>query len=100
MAGKMLNAHIFHCHDWQTAIIPFLLKNTKENIKTKTFLTIHNLGYQGVYPASMVNKLLETNFSEEVNCLKIGILNADFITTVSPNYAKEILTKEFSSIYL
>ena len=96
MVGKMLNAHILHCHDWHTAIIPFLLKNTKENIKVKTLLTIHNLGYQGIYSAPVVNKLLETNFSKKVNCLKIGIINTNFITTVSPTYAKEILTKEFS----
>ena len=94
--GKLLNVDIFHCNDWQTAIIPFLLKREENNTKVKTILTIHNLGYQGAYSTRIVNKLLGTDFSEGDNCLKIGILNSDIITTVSPTYAKEILTKEFS----
>jgi len=89
--AKILKIDILHCHDWHTAIVATLPKN--KNIKT--LLTIHNLQYQGIYPSEIVNKLLGTNFSGEVNCLKEGILNADFINTVSPNYAKEILTSEY-----
>ena len=92
--GKLLKIDILHCQDWHTAIIPFLLKQNSQN-KIKTILTIHNLGYQGIYSAQVANQLLGTNFSDEVNCLKLGILNADIITTVSSNYSKEILTKEF-----
>ena len=95
--GKLLNIDIFHCQDWHTAIIPLLLKKQKARRKIKTILTIHNLCYQGIYPSQTVNKLLELDLgvAGEVNCLKLGILNADIITTVSPNYSKEILTKEF-----
>ncbi|MDI6883211.1 MAG: glycogen/starch synthase [Patescibacteria group bacterium] len=88
-----LSLDILHCHDWHVGIVPFLIK--KEKRKIKTLLTIHNLGYQGIYPPEIVNQLLKTNFSEEVNCLKEGILKADFINTVSPNYAKEILTEKY-----
>jgi len=91
--AKILKFDILHCHDWHTAIIPFLLK--KEGTKIKTLLTIHNLQYQGIYSFSVFNRLLNTEFREDVNCLKEGILNADFINTVSPNYAKEILTPEY-----
>ena len=91
-AAKMLKINILHCNDWHTAIVASLLKI--KNIKT--LLTIHNLQYQGIYSTEIVNKLLGTNFSGEIiNCLKQGILNADFINTVSPNYAKEILTSEY-----
>ena len=95
LISKLLKVKIIHCHDWQTAIVPFLIDNEKENIKTKTVLTIHNLGYQGIFPSSAVNQLLGTKFSEKVNSLKVGIAKTDIITTVSPTYAKEILTKEF-----
>ena len=86
-------ASILHCHDWHVAIIPYLVKTQK--LPFKTLLTIHNLAYQGRYPASLVNKILNTNFEREINCLELGILNADIINTVSPTYAKEILTKKF-----
>ena len=91
--AETMNFDIIHCNDWHTALIPFLIK--QENKKIKTVLTIHNLGYQGIYPKKLINSLLKTNFSQEVNSLKIGIQNADFITTVSPSYAKEILTPEY-----
>jgi starch synthase len=92
--AKFMKADILHCHDWHTAIIPFLVK--KEGVKIKTLFTIHNIGYQGIYSAEIVNKFLDTDFPKKnVNCLKLGILNADFINTVSPSYSKEILTSEY-----
>lgn len=93
--AKFLNVDVLHCHDWHTALVPYLIK--KEHLSIKTILTIHNLEYQGIYSTIIVNQLLGTDFSEEINCLRLGILNADLITTVSPNYAKEILTKEFGA---
>ena len=86
-------ASILHCHDWHVAIIPYLVKT--QGLPFKTLLTIHNLAYQGQYPASLINKIFKTNFKGRVNCLELGILNADIINTVSPTYAKEILTKKF-----
>jgi len=92
--SELVKANILHCQDWHTAIAPFLIKKGK--LKLKTLLTIHNLAYQGIYPTRIVNKLLGTGFKgKEVNCLKLGILNADFINTVSPNYSKEILKPKY-----
>lgn len=92
--SQLNKIQIIHCHDWHTSIIPFLIKKERKDIKA--LLTIHNLAYQGIYPAKIVNDLLETNFpGQSVNCLKMGILNADLISTVSHNYAQEILTKEY-----
>lgn len=91
--AQLIKADILNCHDWHTAITPFLVK--KKGVKIKTLLTIHNLGYQGKYSHKIVNNLLGTDFSQKVNCLKSGIMNANFINTVSPTYAKEILTPKF-----
>lgn len=91
---QLIKADIIHCQDWHVSLAPFLVK--EEGFKNfKTLLTIHNLGYQGIYPSNIVNKLLGTDFTQDVNCLKLGIFNADLISTVSPNYAKEILTPEY-----
>ena len=69
-----------------------------------TCLTIHNLAYQGIFPAAAfaLTNLPEefftmegAEFYEQLNCLKAGIAFADAITTVSPRYAREITTEEF-----
>lgn len=103
---------IFHLHDWQTSIGAPLIKfyYNKEGIflKSRTLLTIHNLSYQGLYSPDLLQRAglsIEPLFKQEalqdprrwelINLLKGGIIFADFITTVSPTYAKEILTREF-----
>jgi len=99
---------VIHCNDWQTALIPVYIK-TKfaddhfyKNIKT--VFTIHNLGYQGLFPkeempiTGLDDKLFSVDgleFYGKVNLLKGGLLFSDKITTVSPTYAKEIQAKEF-----
>lgn len=97
---------IVHVHDWQTAIVPALILNQKnhegwEN-PPRTCLTIHNLAYQGIFPASafaLTNLPREffsiegAEFYGQLNCLKAGIVFADVITTVSPRYAREITTE-------
>lgn len=93
--AKILGAKILHCHDWHTALAPFLVK--RRNYKVKTILTIHNLEYQGRYEAALVNRILSTDFSGDFNCLRQGISDADFITTVSPTYSREILTEKFGA---
>ena len=80
---------IIHCNDWHTGLIPYLIKEKyqdSEKVKDiKTMLTIHNLKFQGVFDlGGMV-----------VNFMKIGIVFADRITTVSKAYAEEITTPEF-----
>lgn len=107
---KVVNfpADIIHCNDWQTTLIPVLLKTSRKNDSfyknTKTVLTIHNLAYQGLFKAEEFAKLkLDQSlfgidgfeFYGKISFLKAGILFADYITTVSQGYAKEMLTKEF-----
>ncbi len=91
---------IIHCHDWQTALVPVYLRNTD----IPTVLTIHNLQFQGrfprsTYPATGLPDTLYNidglEFWGDWNCLKGGIVHARRITTVSPGYAREILTEEF-----
>ena len=100
-------ADIIHCHDWQASLIPVYLKTLfvkdafYKNIKT--ILTIHNLGYQGLFPKdefsltgldkSLFN-MEALEFHGRINLLKGGIVFSDYITTVSMTYSKEIQTKE------
>ncbi len=88
---------LIHVHDWHTAMIPLLLKNKYRNLNIKTVLSIHNLAYQGIYPLQDYNQFnieydSKFEFEGHLNFLKAGIVCADLITTVSPNYANEILT--------
>ena len=91
--SQILKINLIHCHDWHASLIPLILKKEKEKIKT--ILTIHNIAYQGIFNSSVVNRYLNMNLNGDVNCLQNGVKNADLITTVSPNYAKEILGPEF-----
>jgi len=99
---------IIHCNDWQTALIPLYLKTiyAKDTFfkKTKTVFTIHNLGYQGIFPEEQfaITGLDKSLFSVDglefygkINLLKAGLIFSDKITTVSPTYAKEVQTKEY-----
>lgn len=88
---------VVHIHDWHTAPIPYLLKTLLE-APPKTLLTIHNLHFQGIFPRKNVEKLLGVSLpgkTKDVNFMKMGIEHADKINTVSPTYAKEILTAEY-----
>jgi starch synthase len=98
---------IVHVHDWQVGLVPALMLQQKSEgwgNPPPTCLTIHNLAYQGVFPAKAfpLTNLPESFFHTEgteffglLNCLKAGIAYADFITTVSPRYAREITTEEY-----
>lgn len=99
---------LFHCHDWQTGLLPLLLNEQyRDRLRlsaTRCIFTIHNLAYQGVFPASWLGRLgLPMNafhpggmeFYGQINCMKAGIMAADRITTVSPSYAREILTPQY-----
>ncbi len=94
---------IVHTNDWQTALIPVILKE-KLSLSTKTIQTIHNLAYQGIFPKETIERLnlgwelfhMEAlEFWGKVNFLKGGIVFSDAVNTVSPTYAKEIMTSEF-----
>lgn len=93
---------IVHCHDWQTGLIPALIREGAPG--PASVFTIHNLGYQGLFPRE---KLAFTGLSERrvyhpegleywgrVSLLKAGIVYSDAVTTVSPTYAEEIQTPE------
>ena len=97
---------VLHCHDWQSALAPVLIKAGTAKAAAKTILTIHNLAYQGLFPFSQwpllgldpayfTPEYLE--FYGKINFLKGGILCADALTTVSRKYAEEILTPEYGS---
>lgn len=101
---------VIHCHDWQTGLIPLYLKTIYKSdrffSRTAAVITIHNLGYQGLFSASEMSLtgLDWTLFNPEgiefygkINFLKAGLISADLITTVSNNYAREILTKEYGA---
>jgi len=91
------NPDIIHIHDWHTGMIPLLIEKRFPKLHSKTVLTIHNLAYQGIFPLEnyrffniKYDPLME--FEGFLNFLKCAISKADLITTVSPTYAKEILT--------
>ncbi len=99
---------IIHCNDWQTSLIPAYLKTVyrKESLFTgvATLLAIHNLGYQGLFPAEtfpltgLPPELFTPRGMEfwgKVNFLKVGLVYADLLTTVSSRYSQEIQTPEF-----
>src|SRR3990172_4902387 len=100
-----LQPDVLHCHDWHTGITPSLLKleNRHDDFfyQTKTLLTIHNLANQGHAEIPGVLDYLclpEKDFStENLNFMKLGIKETDLINTVSPTYAKEILTPKFGA---
>jgi len=101
-------AQVVHLHDWQVGLVPALIQQQKtEGWKDapRTCLTIHNLAYQGIFPADAfaLSNLPPDYFAPDgvgaefyglLNCLKGGIVFADRITTVSPRYAREITTEE------
>jgi len=97
---------VFHCHDWQSGLVPAYVKAQNGSLPgaAKTVFTIHNIAYQGDFPAlamQLVNLGWDLfnqdgmEFHNKLNFLKTGIVMSDWITTVSPTYAKEICQPEF-----
>ena len=108
-ASKILGApEIFHCHDWQTALIPILLRSLYADdpalAPAGTVFTIHNIGYQGLFPPDTLPLLLlpwdlftidKLEFYGKVHFLKGALVFSDFITTVSRKYSQEIQSSEY-----
>jgi starch synthase len=101
-------ADIIHVHDWQSSLVPVYLKTLYREIpfykNMKTILTIHNIGYQGLFNKEEFPKLgLDWSlfnmegfeFYGRVNILKGGMVSCDIINTVSVAYSREIQGKEF-----
>ena len=100
---------IVHCNDWHTAFGPLFLKTHFEAeplfARSHTVLTIHNIGYQGIFDAHAIADLGlggKTDLLHQddlragrINPLRHGILYADALTTVSPTHAREICTDQY-----
>jgi starch synthase len=101
---------VIHCHDWQAALVPIFLRYDDSFLgddayrRLRVLLTIHNLSFQGIYPAHTVPQiglppaamnLDALEYWGNVNLLKGALLFSDWLTTVSPTYAREIQTPEF-----
>jgi len=97
---------VLHCNDWQTGLIPVLLKLQYSKLelfsKVKTVYTIHNLKFQGIFPIDFIEEMLalgnlaytsdSLEFYGMCSFMKGGIVYADEVTTVSPTYSQEIQT--------
>jgi starch synthase len=108
-ASKILGVpQVFHCHDWQSGLIPVLLRTQYAEDpafrNVATVFTIHNMGYQGLFSADTLPLLTlpwdlftisKMEFFGNVNFLKGALVYSDFITTVSRKYSQEIQTTEF-----
>ena len=108
-ATKILGVpDIFHCHDWQSALVPVLLRTIYAEDPAfrdvGTVFTIHNMGYQGLFPPETLPLLMlpwdlftmsKMEFFGQVNFLKGALTYSDFITTVSKKYSHEIQTAEY-----
>lgn len=110
-ASKILGVpDVFHAHDWQAALIPIFLRSIyffdPALRRVPCVFTIHNAGYQGWFPSSIMPRLLlpwdmftmdKLEMYDQVNLLKGGLVYADALTTVSRRYAEEIQTSEFGN---
>jgi starch synthase len=99
---------LLHCHDHQTALVPAYLQRFYRDYaalqRAGSVLTIHNIGYQGVFPASTMARsgfdygefypMSPFEFHGSMNFMKVGIVFADAVTTVSETYAREIQSSE------
>jgi starch synthase len=103
LARDLLPFHpqVIHLNDWQTGLVPVHMLQNQSQRPIRTIFTIHNLAYQGVFPAHLLPQLdiqphwmtldgLE--FHGQLSFIKGGIALSDHITTVSPSYAQEIQT--------
>jgi starch synthase len=103
-----LQADVVHCHDWQASLVPLLLRIAERrhdlSLAQRTVFTIHNIAFHGVFAENMfartnlpdeLNNIDGLEYYNQINFMKGGILFADQVTTVSPNYAEEIQTEEF-----
>lgn len=93
---------VVHCNDWHTGLVPHLLVEELKSFRPATIMTIHNLSYQGLGDESLIydvglnpssHKTIIWDLSDgNLNLLMQGIMMCDFISTVSPSYAKELVS--------
>jgi starch synthase len=108
-ASKILGVpDVFHCHDWQSALLPVMLRTLYDEDpafrEVATVFTIHNMGYQGLFPSDILPLLMlpwdlltisKMEFFGQVNFLKGALVFSDFVSTVSKKYSQEIQTTEY-----
>jgi starch synthase len=108
-SSKVLGVpHVFHCHDWQSALVPVMLRTLYAEDpafrEVATVFTIHNMGYQGLFPPDTLPLLMlpwelltmsKMEFFGQVNFLKGALVLSDYVTTVSRKYSQEIQTTEY-----
>jgi starch synthase len=108
ISRRLFSPDIIHCHDWQSSLIPAYLSDPRVTdphfLGIRTLLTIHNLGYQGIFARNALREvglppeydsLDGMEFFGDISFLKGGIVFADALNTVSRKYAEEIQTPEF-----
>ncbi|HEY3247928.1 MAG TPA: glycogen synthase GlgA [bacterium] len=104
-AAQAWQPDVIHCHDWQAALIPAIIA-AGQAAPAATVLTIHNLAYQGLFPAAefpvtglppSLFTMTGMEFWGQVNVLKGGLVFATLLSTVSETYAKEIQTPEYGA---
>lgn len=93
---------LVHCHDWQAGLVPYYLKGN--SVPVPSVLTIHNIAFQGLVPMARAKVLgiakgdltrEGVEYWGQISALKAGLVWADRLTTVSPTYARELMTPEF-----
>jgi len=108
IAKHIWRPDVMHCHDWQSALVPTLLRTIYAGDPVlrgiPVVFTVHNLGYHGDFdrgvlqriglPASLFH-IDALEFYGRINLLKGGLMFADWVTTVSRRYAQEIMTPEY-----
>ncbi len=98
-----LKPDIVHGNDWQAGLLPYFLEygvnGRRRGRREKVVFSIHNIAYQGIFPdgdfalTNLPFNAYSVNTFEyygKVSCLKAGITGSDWITTVSPTYAREV----------
>src|SRR6266481_1420622 len=108
VAKHVWPADVIHCHDWQTALVPVLLRTSYSDdplVKDiPVVFSIHNIGYHGQFTKDVMERVglpqvlfhpSGIEFFGSVNLLKGGLIFSDYLTTVSRRYAQEIQTKEY-----
>ena len=108
IAKHLWPADVIHCHDWQTALVPVLLRTSYSDDPLvrdiPVVFTIHNMGYHGLFGREVLERagipagvftISGMEFFGSVNFLKGGLVFADYLTTVSRKYAQEIQTREY-----
>jgi starch synthase len=103
-AGDTWRPDVIHCHDWHSALVP-VMQRLEPRSTAPTVLTLHNVGYQGVFAATVLEEYgfgfvaavlpSDAHANGTTNFLRAGLRLADHISTVSPTYAVEIRRPEF-----